>query len=292
MSTELDIDAMPRGGPDASWLDRRLETDRPEYIDRDDVERKKRAAIRSLDRVGRLFGLHRTITRIVLEEVGDVPDPKILELGSGHGGLSRTLLKMHPSAHVTVTDVDPLSVAAIGAGDLGFHPRATVCEMDATAIDATDGAYDLAVFALSIHHLPPALASRVFAEGTRVADKLVIVDLPRPPSILHLLRLAQMLPLAVFPMPHDGIISSLRAYSRSALVALAKHADPAIEVNLRGGKVFNSPWRSRTRRSRVAAIWPLRPLPQIAVATIRPAIANAAESHEAGRHQASLRSAR
>jgi hypothetical protein len=88
MSTELDIDAMPRGGPDASWLDRRLETDRPEYIDRDDVERKKRAAIRSLDRVGRLFGLHRTITRIVLEEVGDVPDPKILELGSGHGGLA------------------------------------------------------------------------------------------------------------------------------------------------------------------------------------------------------------
>jgi hypothetical protein len=145
-----------------------------------------------------------------------------------------------------------------------------VCEMDATAIDAPNGAYDLAVFALSIHHLPPALASRVFAEGTRVADKLVIVDLPRPPSILHLLRLAQMLPLAVFPMPHDGIISSLRAYSRSALVALARHADPAIEVNLRGGKVFNSPWRSRTRRSRVAAIWPLRPLPQIAVATTRP----------------------
>src|SRR3954470_1947906 len=113
MSTELDIDAMPRGGPDASWLHIRLETDRPEYIDRDDVERKKRAAIRSLDRVGRLFGLHRTIARIVLEEVGDVPDPKILELGSGHGGLSRTLLKMHTSAHITVTDVDSLSVAAI-----------------------------------------------------------------------------------------------------------------------------------------------------------------------------------
>jgi ubiquinone/menaquinone biosynthesis C-methylase UbiE len=114
----------------------------------------------------------------VLEKVSDVPDPKILELGSGHGGLSRTLLKMHPNAHITVTDVDPWSVAAIGAGDLGFHPRATVREMDATAIDAPDATYDLAVFALSIRHLPPALAPRVFAEGTRVADKLVIVDLP------------------------------------------------------------------------------------------------------------------
>jgi hypothetical protein len=68
-----------------------------------------------------------------------------------------------------------------------------------------------------------------------------------------------MLPLAVFPMPHDGIISSLRAYSRSALLALARHADPAIEVNLRGGTVFNGPWRSRARRSRVKRVATIRP---------------------------------
>ena len=85
-----------------------------------------------------------------------------------------------------------------------------------------------------------------------LAHKLVIIDLPRPPSVLHLVRLAQMLPLAMFTMPHDGIISSLRSYSRSALLTLAGHADPTIEVSLRGGSVFN--------RS-------LRPLPQVAVAT-------------------------
>ena len=33
-----DIVSMPRGGPDASWLDRRLQTDRLEYLDRDDVD--------------------------------------------------------------------------------------------------------------------------------------------------------------------------------------------------------------------------------------------------------------
>ena len=37
---------------------------------------------------------------------------------------------------VTVTDIETASVAAISAGDLGEHPRATVREMDATAIDA------------------------------------------------------------------------------------------------------------------------------------------------------------
>jgi len=34
----IDIDRMPRGGPDASWLDRRLHTDRLEYLDHDDVD--------------------------------------------------------------------------------------------------------------------------------------------------------------------------------------------------------------------------------------------------------------
>ena len=34
------------------------------------------------------------------------PIPKILELGSGHGGLSRKLLEWHPTAEVTVTDVE------------------------------------------------------------------------------------------------------------------------------------------------------------------------------------------
>jgi hypothetical protein len=50
-----------------------------------------------------------------------------------------------PTAQVTVTDIAPTSVADIAAGDLGSHSRATVREMDATAINARY--YDLAVFA-------------------------------------------------------------------------------------------------------------------------------------------------
>lgn len=47
-----------------------------------------------------------------------------------------------------------------------------------------------------------------------------------------------MLPLApVVPFLHDGVISSLRAYSPSALRALASHTSPEIEVELRGGPV-------------------------------------------------------
>lgn len=231
-----DIATMPRGGPDASWLDRRLQTDRLEYLDRDDVDDLKHKVMDSLDRAGRRrgIGIHDKCVRMVLREVADVPAPRILELGAGLGGLSRKLLEKHPTAQVTVTDIEPAFVAGMAAGDLGSHPRATVREMDATEIDVPPGSYDLAVFALSLHHLPPELAARVFAAGTRAAKKLLIVDLPRPPAPLHIVLLAAVLPLIrISPLQHDGFISSLRAYSPAALRALGRHADPSITVEFR-----------------------------------------------------------
>jgi SAM-dependent methyltransferase len=232
--TARDIASMPRGGPDASWLDRQLQTNRLEYLDRDDVDDLKRRVIRSLDRLERLFGQHKKFARVVLGEVANIPSPKILELGCGHGGLSRKLLESHPTAQVTVTDIDPTFVAAVAASDLGSHPRATVREMDATAIDAPDGYYDLVVFSLSLHHLPPALAARVFAEGTRAGNTLLIIDARRPPAPLHLVMLAVTLPFSgLSAFAHDGLISGLRAYSPSALRALAYYADPAITVEFR-----------------------------------------------------------
>ncbi|MUM27044.1 class I SAM-dependent methyltransferase [Mycolicibacterium sp. CBMA 295] len=240
-SDTSDIDRMPRGGFRASWLDRLLETDRPEYLDRDSagderLDSIKGQVIGALDWTGRFFRNHQRFAAIALDLVADVPDPRILELGAGHGGVSRQLLADHPSARVTVTDVDADSVARIAASDLARHPRAQVRQIDATAIDAADGSYDLVLFALSFHHLRPAQAARVFAEGTRVADTLLIIDLPRPPAPLHLLGLATMLPAAVvLPFVHDGVISSLRSYSPSALRSLARHADPSIDVELRSG---------------------------------------------------------
>ena len=228
-----DLAGMPRGGPQASWLDRLLQTDRPEYLDREDVdERVKHGVISTLERLGSLVGDHRRNARLVLEQVAGVADPAILELGAGHGALSRVLLEEHPTARVTVSDVDPGSVAAMTSSDLGRHPRADVRVIDATAVDAPDKTFDVAVFALSFHHLAPPMAARVLAEATRVADALVVIDLARPPSLLHLIRLATMAPLVpVWPFAHDGLISSLRAYSPSALRALAEHVGVHVEVH-------------------------------------------------------------
>jgi hypothetical protein len=43
------------------------------------------------------------------------------------------------------------------------------------------------------------------------------------------------------------VISSLRAYSPSALRTLAAHADPAIEVELRGGLISEQVVLARAR---------------------------------------------
>lgn len=231
-----DLAAMPRGGPDASCLDRLLETDRAEYLDRDDVDPAVKAGvIAALNRVGALFGEHERNARLVLDELAEVADPRILELGAGHGTLSRKLLEEHPTARVTVSDANPESVAALAEADLGQHPRAEVRLIDATAIDAPDDSFDLAVFALSFHHLPPPAAARVLAEATRVAARFLIIDLARPPAPLHLIRLATMVPLApIWPFAHDGLISSLRTYSPSAFAALARHAGVEVDVRPAG----------------------------------------------------------
>ena len=235
-STTDDIVRMPRGGPDASWLDRRLRTDRLEYLDRDDAGDRKHKVIQSLDRSGRrrFLGTYKMCALAALDEVTDVASPRILELGCGLGGLSRKLLELHPTAQVTVTDIDPEFVAAVAASDLGSDARATVRQMDATAIDSPDGNYDLAVFALSLHHLPPDRAAQVVAEGTRAAKKLLIIDLRRWPAPLQVLQLAFTMPFTgLLPPLHDAVISALRAYSPSALRAIAQHADPATVVEFR-----------------------------------------------------------
>ena len=76
----------------------------------------------------------------------------------------------------------------------------------------------------------------VSGPGERKDRKLLIIDIPRQPSLLHAVRLAGTLPFAILvPSVHDGYIASLGSYSRSALRALAQYADPAITLELRGG---------------------------------------------------------
>jgi SAM-dependent methyltransferase len=233
------IARMPRGGPGASWLDRRLQTDALEYTDRYDVpDEVKQKVISALDRMGTLTGQHDKNARTALGVVADIPNPRILELGAGHGKLSAKILGLHRTATVTISDLDPTSVAKISAGELAANPRVRTQVVDATAIDAEDDSYDLVVFAQAFHHLPPATAFRAIAEATRVGKRFLVIDLKRQRPLALILTPLMLAPLAVVlmslpsvrPAMHDGFISGLRAYSRSAFVTLGKGADPRMRI--------------------------------------------------------------
>jgi SAM-dependent methyltransferase len=231
--------SMPRGGPEASWLDRRFQTDELEYLDREDApDEVKQKIVRMLDRLGGFFKLHEKDAHTALDVIHDIPSPRILELGAGHGKLSAKMLELHPTATVTVSDLDPTSVANIAAGALGTDPRVRTQVVDATEIDAEDNSYDLVVFAQAFHHLPPAVAYRAIAEATRVGKRFLVIDLERrtPLGFMAFSVLRPLLQLLVLPssslrpLLHDGYISALRAYSPSALQALGRAVDPAIRI--------------------------------------------------------------
>jgi SAM-dependent methyltransferase len=233
-NVEPAIATMPRGGPNASWLDRRLQTDALEYTDRYDIpDEVKQKVIAGLDWVGTRAGEHEKNARKALDLVTDIANPRILELGAGHGKLSAKILELHPTATVTISDLDPTSVANI-ATELGANPRVSTQVVDATAIDADDNSYDLVVFAQAFHHLPPAVAYRAIAEATRVGERFLVIDLKRWPSLGLILSPLMSAPMALLPrtrpMMHDGFISGLRAYSREAFVALGKAADPTMHI--------------------------------------------------------------
>jgi SAM-dependent methyltransferase len=229
------IAEMPRGGPNAPWLDRLLQTDALEYTDRYDVpDAVKQKVISALDWMGTRTGMHEKNARIACALVADIPNPRILELGAGHGKLSAKILELDPTATVTISDLDPTSVSNIAAGELGDHRRVRTQVVDATAIDADDDSYDLVVFAQAFHHLPPAIAYRAIAEATRVGRRFLVIDLKRRSLLGLILAPLVMAPLAVVPslkpVMHDGFISELRAYSSSAFVALGKAADPQMRI--------------------------------------------------------------
>lgn len=250
---DADVEAiatMPRGGPDASWLDRRFQTDALEYLDRDDVpDETKQNVIRRLDRFGTLSKQHERYAQMALAAVSEVPNPRILELGAGHGKLSAKILELHPTATVTVSDLDPTSVANIAAGELAANPRVRIQAIDATAIDADDDSYDLVVFALAFHHLPPAVACRAIAEATRVGKRFLVIDLKRRTplrvTVSFLLQVPMHLLLLPFasmrPVLHDGFISVLRAYSSSAFEALGRAADPQMHIDIQQARTRLGP---------------------------------------------------
>jgi hypothetical protein len=108
------------GGPRAAWQRWRLQAGRGECLGHNDVTRAvKRQMTGVLHSTDRLLGDRDRFAAIALRQVVDIANPKILELGSGSGCLSRKLLDNHPprrgDRYRRPSPLRPAELAAAGA---------------------------------------------------------------------------------------------------------------------------------------------------------------------------------
>jgi ubiquinone/menaquinone biosynthesis C-methylase UbiE len=80
------------------------------------------------------------------------PDGPVLEIGAGSGAMAAELLAAHPGVTMTVTDFDPDMVAAADRRLLPYAERSTARQADATDLPFDDGAFDVVLSWIMLHH--------------------------------------------------------------------------------------------------------------------------------------------
>ena len=96
----------------------------------------------------------------------------VLEIGGGTGAMAAGVIDRFPHLRLTVTDIDPVMVAA-ARKRLATHREVTVERADVTALPFADGSFDVVTSYLMLHHVVdwrPALteALRVLRPGGRL----------------------------------------------------------------------------------------------------------------------------
>jgi ubiquinone/menaquinone biosynthesis C-methylase UbiE len=125
---------------------------------------------------------HRVFNRLTAES-GARPGDRVLDVGCGTGYFTR-LMARAVAPDGTAHGVDPAGEAIEHARGVTRLDNCTFGGGVAEALDAPDGAYDVVVSSLMIHHLPEALRHRAIDEMFRVlrpGGSVLIAEF-RPPA--------------------------------------------------------------------------------------------------------------
>ena len=134
------------------------------------------------------------------------------------------------------TEVRELLDGPLPAADL----RATLDDLDrlntwfggeARALPLLACAADVAVAALTLHHLAPDEAMAALTAMTGAARVVVVNDLLRTPAALALVSLATRTRRLHPVSRHDGPMSVRRAYSADELTARVRRIGPGVRVS-------------------------------------------------------------
>ena len=188
------------------------------------------ATLADLDRLNAWFGGYAlTLSRIRRVAARLPPGRRLVvaDVGGGRGDLAvhvaRWARRAGRPVRVLVLDTDAATLA-LARRRTAAYPEITVVQADATALPLREGAADVVVAALTLHHLDPDAAAACLAEMRAAAPLAVVNDLLRTRTSLALVWLATRL-LWLHPVSrHDGPLSVRRAYSPGELAVLAEKA--------------------------------------------------------------------
>ena len=113
--------------------------------------------------------------------VARIPEPQVLDIGPGPGGLAVELARRVRDLRLTGLDIDPAMVerAVLRARREGLDDRLAFVVGDVSALPFPDASFDLVTSSFSVHHWPDGAAG--FAEIRRVLrprGRAIVYDLP------------------------------------------------------------------------------------------------------------------
>jgi hypothetical protein len=189
-----------------------------------------RATLDDLDRLNAWFGGYALTLARVRRAEARLPRGRrlvVVDVGGGRGDLAVNLVRWarrrRRPVWVLVVDSDA-AVLALARRRTAHYPEIVLVQADATALPLRDGVADVAVAALTLHHLDHDAAVGCLASLAAVASLAVVNDLLRTRGSLALVWLATRL-LRLHPVSrHDGPLSVRRAYSTGELAVLAGRA--------------------------------------------------------------------
>ena len=240
----------------AHAIDRALYVNHDEWLDDPAFDPALRVRILDrLDRMNETLGTYDSFLSLIAPLVdraraAGVERPTIVDLASGHA-MFAVLMALHFGARegrvrVVATDLLPeyLDLGRAQAKRLGLREGA----MDFVVQDALDlrdleakiGApADVVCCTQSVHHFPPGMVARMFAEGSATARHgAIVIDGERNPfALVAVAIVGSILGRGSIPFLHDALVSMRRMYTEQELALIAELSPLREGVEVRRGWV-------------------------------------------------------
>jgi ubiquinone/menaquinone biosynthesis C-methylase UbiE len=170
------------------------------------------------DRLCRLLGLGARLRAFEVRAIGPVDGKRVLEVGCGTGELLRAVARAGSPARLAGLDPDPDMLAQADAKLRDAGVAAELVRGFAQALPFPDGAFDLVLSSLMLHHLDTPTKRAALAEWRRVlapGGALVLVDfgVPRSRALRALLWVGK---LGIFEEVADNLRGRIPAFLEEA----------------------------------------------------------------------------